>query len=102
MVPVNTNLSLLAEVRSRYGIEAAACGVGVLLCTCDTSIPTGLGPIRVIDSTPGSGGCDPEIGEERNDAPFELNAKYSSATLGIDVTIVDKAGHDYFIRVDKY
>lgn len=104
MVPINDNVSVLAEVRSRYGVDGSACGVGVLIYISDTTKASGCGPIVVIDSKPGSGGCGPvESGGELNDAPFDLSVNtYSNDALGIDITVVDKIRNNYTIEVHRY
>lgn len=105
MIPLDQELSLVAEVRSREGINTDACGVGVLMYFSDTSKPTGYGPIRVIDATPNSGGCDPDIGGELNDAPFQLGTNATSSFrdngYGLIVTLLEKHGDDYVIRVQR-
>jgi hypothetical protein len=59
---------------------------------------SGYGPIRVVDSTPGSGGCLPDIGGELNDAPFQVGTTYASE-FGVSITVVEKEGDDYIIQV---
>ncbi|KAI0192141.1 M6 metalloprotease [Astrocystis sublimbata] len=91
---------LVAEVRSARGLDAASCATGVLLYTISTTTPTGQGPVRVIDATPGSGGC---AADELNDATLSLDGASSHrfADWGIEVSIVTKDGEDYEIKVTR-
>jgi len=95
----NGTAALVAEVRSKNGVDAAACGTGVLLYTVSTATETGKGPIRVLDANPGSGGC---AGDELNDAPLSLSGTTSFTVpgWGVKVTVTDKVGESYTIRVD--
>lgn len=102
MVPVNSTLSILAEVRSTLGINQKACGTGVLVYQAHSDIDSGYGPLRIIDSTPnsGGGGCDTANGGELNDAPFKVGKTYNSG-LGISIAVQSKEGDDYIIQVSR-
>lgn len=100
MVPVNSTLSVLAEVRSTLGINQNACGTGVLVYQAHRDIDSGFGPLRVIDSTPNSGGCDPSNGGELNDAPFKVGSTYNSG-LGVSIAVQAKEGDDYIVQVRR-
>lgn len=100
MVPINSTQSILAEVRSTLGINGDACGTGVLVYQALNSVGSGNGPIRVIDSQPGSGGCLPSIGDELNDAPFKVGSTYES-DFGLSITVKAKEGEDYIVEVRR-
>lgn len=89
---------LVAEVRSRGGNDGGLCAEGVLLYHVSTSTATGNGPIRVIDATPGSGGCG---GDVLNDATLSLGGvrTFFVQQFGVRVTIVSQQGSDYTIEV---
>lgn len=91
---------LVAEVRSANGLDKASCATGVLLYTVSTTIPSGEGPVRVLDATPGSGGC---ADDELNDATLTLNGvrSYRHADWGIGVTVVAQNGEDFQIMVTR-
>lgn len=89
---------LVAEVRSNEGNDSGTCAQGVLLYHVSTTTATGTGPIRVIDATPGSGGCG---GDELNDAPLSLDgvSTFFVRDFGVTVTVVSRQGNDYTIKV---
>lgn len=53
VVPTGLHTAYLIETRRASGNDVDACSTGVLVSYLDTSIPTGYGPIRVQDATPG-------------------------------------------------
>ncbi|KAI1103721.1 M6 metalloprotease [Jackrogersella minutella] len=95
----NSTDALVAELRSANGLDFASCSTGMLLYTVSTITETGEGPVRVLDATPGSGGC---LGDELNDAPLSLKgtASYTVPGWGINVTIVSEAGDGVEIAVE--
>ncbi|KAF2467779.1 M6 metalloprotease [Lindgomyces ingoldianus] len=99
-VPLNGTAYLLAEVRSGLGIDAGACGTGVLLYTANTAVSGGSGPIRVIDSKPNSNGCGNNNGGELNDAPLAVGTSFNTG-LGVVVTVTGQEGDDYIIEVEQ-
>ncbi|MFI1770034.1 hypothetical protein ACH41H_49945 [Streptomyces sp. NPDC020800] len=46
-------------------MDKAACSVGMLIYTVDTTIPSGQGPVRVQNARPNSCGCDGDVPEHR-------------------------------------
>ncbi|WP_461030743.1 metallopeptidase domain-containing protein, partial [Streptomyces sparsus] len=48
--------AVVAEARTRRGLDRRICTEGVLLYTVDSSVRTGRGPVRVADALPGSAG----------------------------------------------
>jgi hypothetical protein len=101
VIKYNSTLAFVAEVRSNLGNNPATCSTGVLLYTVSTDVSTGLGPIRVLDSNPGTSPffC---TGNELDDAPLnsERTSSYTSPELGISITILAQNGDGYTIRVD--
>lgn len=94
----NTDV-LVAELRTASGLNSASCSTGVLLYTVSTTTATGEGPVRVLDATPGSGGC---AGDRLNDAPLSLKgtSTYSVPGWGAKVTVTSESGDGAQIRVD--
>lgn len=99
MIPMNQTHSILVEVRSTLGINKDACGTGALIYEVFADIETGNGPIRVVDSTPESGGCDPSIGGDLNDAPYNVGSTFNRS--GISITIKEKVGQDYVVEIRR-
>ncbi|KAF1994260.1 M6 metalloprotease [Amniculicola lignicola CBS 123094] len=99
-VPLSSTAYVLAEVRSNLGINEGACGVGVLLYTADTTVFGGSGPIRVIDSTPNSGGCDFNKGGELNDATLAAGLSWDTG-LGVVFHVTAEENGSYVLEVDS-
>lgn len=105
VVKRNNTMTLVAEVRAKTGLDSTACAVGVVLYTVQNADPRGRGslqgPIRVIDSTPKSGGCG---GEELSDGTLTLEKVKSLVVPGWNVTIsvMEKIGDAYRIKVDMF
>ncbi|KAI1505468.1 M6 metalloprotease [Biscogniauxia marginata] len=99
VVKHNSTDALVAEVRTAQGLDADVCATGVLLYTVSTETPSGNGPVKVLDATPGSGGC---AGDELNDATLSLDGEssYTVADWGIKVTVVETAGDQFTISVE--
>ena len=53
MIPTGASTAIVLESRRAAGLDADACSTGVLIYTVDSSVPTGMGPVRVIDASPG-------------------------------------------------
>ncbi|KAI1750358.1 hypothetical protein F4782DRAFT_532468 [Xylaria castorea] len=90
--------ALVTKVRSTMGLDTASCATGALLYTVSTATTTGEGPVRVLDATPGSGGC---AGDELNDATLTSNgvSSYRFADWGVTITVVANNGHGCDITV---
>ncbi|MFG3255846.1 peptidase M6 [Streptomyces sp. NPDC048172] len=76
VVRTGRHTAVVAETRTREGLDADICAEGVLLYTVDSRVPTGQGPVRVVDAHPRSGG-GPDCADrlptelaELSDAPF--------------------------------
>ena len=94
----NSTLALVAEARTRAGLDGAACATGVLLYTVSTNVETGEGPVRVLDTRPNSRGCSED---ELNDAPLSLDrtSTYTVPGWGVKVAVVSQTGTSYTIQV---
>ncbi|KAK0616541.1 hypothetical protein B0T14DRAFT_568136 [Immersiella caudata] len=103
VVKRNNTMALVAEVRAKTGVDMTACATGVVLYTVQNADPRGrvAGPIRVIDSTPRSGGCR---GEELSDGTLTLERVKTLAVPGWNVTVsvTEKVGEAYRVKVDVY
>ncbi|KAK3322683.1 hypothetical protein B0H66DRAFT_590376 [Apodospora peruviana] len=95
----NATTVLVAEARTKLGVDDAACATGVLLYTVSMATETGRGPVRVLDVNPSGNGC---AGDKLNDAPLSL-AGTSSFTVpgwGVKVTLTAQSGNRFTIQVD--
>ncbi|TPX09922.1 uncharacterized protein E0L32_008944 [Thyridium curvatum] len=89
---------LVAEARTRAGVDSASCATGVLLYTVSVATATGNGPVRVLDTKPNSGGCG---GHEKNDAPLStVGTSFTVPGWNVKVTLTGQCGSQYTIRVD--
>jgi len=95
----NATAALVAELRTKVGVDTALCATGVLLYTISTTVDSGKGPIRVVDATPGSGGCGRD---ELNDAPLSLKGTSSFTVPGwsVKVTLTEQTADSAVIQVD--
>ncbi len=80
----NNTAALVAEVRSKLGVDSGACATGVLLYTVSTSTPTGRGPFRIVDTNPQSKGC---AGDKLNGAVLSLTGVNSFTVPSWDVKV---------------
>ena len=96
------NSALIAEVRSRLGNDAKGCAVGVLLYTLSTNASTGS--IKVIDTTPNSGGCGEQKSKEAypelNDAPLTVGKSFTVAEWNVKVNVTGQSGTSYTFTVE--
>lgn len=97
--------AVVAEARTREGLDRRICGEGVLLYTVDSRTPTGRGPVRVVDSRPHSGGgpacagLTPAQLAELADAPFRTGGEHTFPG-GTRIAVTGRTGDgDYRIRV---
>ncbi|KAK8091545.1 hypothetical protein PG997_001906 [Apiospora hydei] len=112
VVAASETQALVAEVRVAAGVDEALCAPGVVLTTVDTRTAGGSGPIRVVDATPGSGGC---VGlfDDLMDGALALTlegskslawapvSSYDVPGWGVRVTLVGVADQEYTIRIDR-
>lgn len=104
VIAVNQTSALVAEVRTPEGLDSGVCAPGILLYTIDASVNSGSGPVRVVDVTPGSGGCGTDSVYDKNDGTLSLDTgRVSSYTVpgwGVKVTVVKQTEKAYTIQVD--
>ncbi|KAJ7235195.1 secreted protein [Mycena rebaudengoi] len=100
VVKVNTTTVVVAELRTREGLDAGLCKEGVLLYTVQTDVETGKGSVKVVDTMPGSGGC---AGDELNDAPLSVTGtgvtQYTVPGTEVTVQVGAKSGDGYTVQV---
>jgi hypothetical protein len=100
VVRTSPTRAVVAEVRTKQGVDSGACATGVLIYTVDTTVDTGNGPIRVQDAHPGSGGCD---GHELNDAPYGFGAgavtHFRDAKSGATIDVTGQSGDNYTLTI---
>lgn len=91
--------ALVAEARIDGGIDTATCSPGVLLYTVATDVPTGYGPVRVVDANPNTSGCD---NDPLNDATLNINGTKSLTVhdFGVTVTIESQDKTNITITVE--
>jgi hypothetical protein len=102
VVRTGTTTAYVAEVRTRTGLDAAACDTGVLIYQVDSSIATGTGPIKVIDAHPATSVC----GNGLNDATFDLGTgeipSYTNTSAGVRIDLLThNADGSYTLRVTR-
>ncbi|MFI1620313.1 M6 family metalloprotease domain-containing protein [Streptomyces lydicus] len=103
VIPTSPHTALVAEARTRGLLDPAVCRPGILLYHVATDIPSGGGPLRIVDATPHSGGCfqasryvDPEL----TDATFRPGESYTDPASGASVTVLtENPDGTYRIRV---
>ncbi|KAI8675731.1 hypothetical protein NCS57_00475100 [Fusarium keratoplasticum] len=104
VVAVNQTSALVAEARIPEGLDSGVCAPGVLLYTVDTSVKSGYGPVRVLDVTPGSGGCGTDSVYDKNDGTLSLApggvSSYKVPGWGVEVTVVKQTEKSYTIQID--
>ncbi len=104
VVRTGPHSALVAEARTKTGLDAGICAEGVLLYRVDSSVPTGRGPVRVVDAHPGSRGgaaCSarsPAELAELGDAPLTPGETQTFAG-GVRVGVVGEDAGRYRIRV---
>ncbi|KAK1186196.1 M6 family metalloprotease domain-containing protein [Streptomyces sp. NBS 14/10] len=106
-VPVSKYAGYAVEARTNKGNDEAVCKAGVLVSWVDTRIDSGQGPITVVDSTPGSGGCTDEhnVHPGLSDAAFAPGKTFTGGAQGtgvrVRVTGRDARG-DYRVEITRY
>ncbi|AXK32657.1 peptidase M6 [Streptomyces armeniacus] len=109
VVKTGPSTAIVAEARTKTGLDGKICGEGVLLYTVNSGVETGRGPIRVVDSMPRSEGgsaCadrSPMELAELGDAPFRTGDAHTFAN-GVRVAVTGgtgKPGAHYTVRVSK-
>ncbi|AZS86700.1 M6 family metalloprotease domain-containing protein [Streptomyces griseoviridis] len=88
-VPLGRGSGYAVEVRTREGNDEAVCRPGALIYKVDAGVDTGMGPVKVLDSHPDSGGCtrSPNVHAELSDAPFTRGEVFKDPGRGIRITV---------------
>jgi M6 family metalloprotease-like protein len=102
IVRTGTTTAYVAEVRTRTGLDAAACDSGVLIYRVDSAVTSGSGPVQVIDAHPATAVC----GSGLNDAAFDLGvgevANYTNTSAGVRFELLARsADGGYSLRVTR-
>lgn len=100
IIRTGVTTAYVAEVRTRSGLDLAACDTGVLLYRVDSATPSGSGPITVVDAHPGTTLCQ----DPRNDAPFDLGPgeTASHTAPGLQFTVLSRsAANTYTVRATR-
>lgn len=104
VVPDGPTSALAVEVRAKTGNDRDGCSEGVLLYRVRTDVPTGYGPVRVIDSRPGTKACQGSSSSfnSYNDAPFHVGDLFRDQQAKVQVRVMHKHRKGaYTIRVTK-
>ncbi|GAA4667896.1 M6 family metalloprotease domain-containing protein [Streptomyces chumphonensis] len=107
VVPTGRATAFVAEARTRTGLDEGICTEGVLLYTVDSGVRTGHGPVRVLDSTPGSGGGERcgarEQGAlaELGDAPVRPGGGLRAGAAGVTVEVIERTDEGYRVRITR-
>jgi M6 family metalloprotease-like protein len=104
VVPARRTGAFALEVRSRQGNDRGGCSEGVLLYWLRTDVPSGQGPVRVLDANPATDACRSSSTSfnSHNDAPFAVGQSYHHEPTGTLVRVVAKdAQGRYTVRVTK-
>ncbi|MEX2982447.1 M6 family metalloprotease domain-containing protein [Streptomyces sp. C36] len=101
MAVVRTGPTSAYVVESRRAVRAdeRACGTGALVYKIDSSVPTGKGPVRVMDARPGAtppSGCRP-----LDDAPYRAGQSFTDAAAGVRIDVLSSDGLGDTVRVTK-
>lgn len=92
-IPTGPRRALTLEVRTRSELDRAVCRPGVLITRVDTAAPSGEGPLRVVDATPGSDGCqpapDPQVAADLTDAAHRPGDSFRDERERVAVEILD-------------
>ncbi|WP_031498670.1 M6 family metalloprotease domain-containing protein [Streptomyces bicolor] len=103
-VPLDRRSGYAVELRTREGNDETVCRPGVLIYKVDADVDTGMGPVKVHDSRPDSGGCtrSPNVHAELSDATFVPGEEFRDSERGVRVSVVgaDLTG-SYRVRVTR-
>jgi M6 family metalloprotease-like protein len=91
-VPVSERAGYAVEARTQEGNDAVVCRPGVLVYRVNADVPSGKGPIRVVDGKPHSGGClrQANVNPELTDATFLPGQKMVDRRSGIVIEVMGK------------
>ncbi len=96
VVPLSRTRALTLEARAPGRLDRAVCRPGVLATTVSADLPSGAGPVRALDATPGSAGClttDPNVTPALTDAPYRTGQRCRVADVTVDVLGHDRRGN---------
>ncbi|TJZ52162.1 M6 family metalloprotease domain-containing protein [Streptomyces piniterrae] len=103
VIPTAARTALVVEARSRGPRDPAVCRPGVLIYRVATDVPSGHGPLRVVDANPRSRGCfttNKYVDAELTDATFRPGAIYTDRASGASVTVLEeRADGTYRVRI---
>lgn len=104
VVAASDTQALVAEVRTKSGVDDTLCGdaSGVLLYTVDTLVPTGQGPVRVLDNSPTRWTC--RYPANRGALSFDEGRSRSLTVDQFNVTVslmAQEASGYYTIKVEN-
>jgi M6 family metalloprotease-like protein len=103
-VPLTARTGYAVELRTHAGNDEAVCRPGVLIYKVDADVDTGMGPVRVYDSHPDSGGCtrSPNVQAELSDAPFTPGETFKDRRRDIRIAVSAPApSGDYRVLVTR-
>ncbi|WP_229891614.1 M6 family metalloprotease domain-containing protein [Streptomyces mashuensis] len=98
---VRTGPTTAYVVESRRAVrnDAGACASGALVYRVDSSVPTGQGPVRVLDAHPGStppAGCRP-----LDDAPYRPGESFTDPAAGVRIDVLAAGALGDTVRITK-
>lgn len=95
-IPLGPHTGYALELRTHEGNDEAVCRPGVLVYEVDADVDTGMGPVKVYDSHPDSGGCtrSPNVQAELSDATYAPGEVFSDpkSRVRVEVLGVDGSG----------
>ncbi|MFI9201936.1 M6 family metalloprotease domain-containing protein [Streptomyces sp. NPDC053048] len=89
----------VVESRRAVNADAGARSTGALVYKVDSSVPTGKGPIRVIDARPAT---TPVGGRPLDDAPFASGRSFTDHSAGVRIEVLDADSSGDTVRVTKW
>jgi M6 family metalloprotease-like protein len=106
-VMTSPTTAIVAEARSRTGLDAEQCDEGVLVYSVDMTVASGAGPIRLASAHPG-GDTDPtrlyECGPLYN-APYDVGAgeqaSFTDAVAGVSIEVTVAGASFYSVTIDS-
>lgn len=97
VVRYSDTIAYVAEVRTNKGVNTRTCSTGVLVYRVDSAIQSAAGPVRVMDSRPGSGGCG-SIRHELNDGVYGVGQSFVDNNARVRIQVMAKSGDNYVVR----
>ncbi len=98
MAVVRTGPTTAYVVESRRE-RSGACATGALVYKVDSSVPTGKGPVRVMDANPSAtpaSGCRP-----LDDAPYQAGRSFTDPAAGVRIDVLSADASGDTVRVTK-